>query len=367
MRARKAAATTGDDEPEPVIITEVTDEFGDQSHLNVSSDIEQPDEEVKVEAFVVDDTVSEGYRFENGDNYVRMNSTKMEEPTSVPRKMPRKKLRNQDSDKESKESLNAFEDSVLTDMVTLNEEEEQQPSVQEVMTKTYIKASLEEVNSVEPEQTNARYFKEYEKALEKSRSQSSFEIENNYYSNTNSLARLETPVPPARPSRIYTMARKKKREALSPSENKENYYDLDANANYHTFPSVKPDKPCRTFRKKRTYSNSTTNTEIKSINEMEDRTINDNIVNAKQLSVSFLPLSSNVVGEPIIEYNLRETSLMIHLNLPAEPPLPPKRKKERPPTSTHGRFNSLPNHRCYVKGSLTPSEIDNNSYFQVSQ
>lgn len=275
---------------------------------------------------------------------------------SAPRKMPRKKQQTKPlgSERESKESLSAFEDSTFADAIILDE--------QKSFTKTYIKASLDEIplclDPVESEQT-ARQFKEYERALEKSRTYRSFELKNNYYSPQNTLARLETPIPPHRPNRKGTLTRNKREKSVA-KEHKETVYDLEANQNFNTFPLMKPDKPRRKLRKRRTYSNSTNNTEnteMKNIEELEDDAINQNIVNSKQLSVSFLPLTSNIVGEPITDYNLRETSSMIHLNF--DPPLPPKRRKGPIRNETSQKYNTMPNQRYLSKTSLSPSEAYN--------
>lgn len=262
----------------------------------------------------------------------------------LPQKAPRKKLKKLDSDQVTNESLSAFDDPALHDIVTLDE---QQP-----MTKTYINASLQEVHEIpiEPDHST-KHFQNYEKALEKSRSYSSIDIDNNQYSADNTLARLEAPVPPSRPSRTRSLQRNK-RVKPTIEEDKENY-DLQQNQNYNTFPMIKPDKPRRKFHKRATYSNST-NVDVKSVNEMEDAAISQNIANSKQLSVSFLPLTSNIVGEPIPNYNLRETSSMIHLNVNSDPPLPPKRRKSSA-RDTNGKYNSLPNRKYSSKTSSKTS------------
>lgn len=266
----------------------------------------------------------------------------------VPQKIPRKKLKKLDSDKESKESLSAFDDPALEDIVDFDE---QQP-----MTKTYINDSLQEVNElpIEPKfSPNPKHFRNYERALEKTKS-SSIEIENNLYSASNTLAQLETPVPPSRPSRTRSLQRAKRNKPIY-EENKENICSMEQSQNYNTFPMARPDKPRRKFRKPRTYSNST-NGEVKSVNELEDATISQNIANSKQLSVSFLPLMSNIVGEPITNYTLRETSSMIHLNtnITSDPPLPPKRRRSSVKDGT-SKYNTLPNKKYCSKASSKTS------------
>ncbi|XP_065217267.1 uncharacterized protein LOC135843264 isoform X2 [Planococcus citri] len=275
---------------------------------------------------------------------------------AVPQKIPRKKLKKLDSDKESKESLSAFDDPAFNDIVDFDE--------QKPMTKTYISESLQEVNEipVEPKfSPNPKHFKNYEKALEKTKSYSSIEIENNLYSATNTLAQLETPVPPSRPSRTRSLQRANKRTKPIYEENKENTNTADQSQNYNTFPMVRPDKPRRKFRKPRTYSNST-NSEVKSMNEFEDAAISQNIANSKQLSVSFLPLMSNAVGEPITNYTLRETSSMIHLNttIRCDPPMAPKRRRSSVKDGT-SKYNTLPNKKYCAssKTSLAESETCN--------
>ncbi len=282
-----------------------------------------------------------------------------DESKPVPQKAPRKKQKKFGSDQESKESLSAFEDPVFKDVVVLNEQ---------MMTKTYIKESLEEIparaESIEPEQA-ARQFREYEKALESSRKYSSFEIESSYSSH-NTLARLEAPVPPERSFRKGTLPRTKQQTNIE--VNKENVYENELTQNYNTFPMAKPDKPRRRFRKRRTYSNSTNNTEnaeLKNIQELEDDTINKNIVNSKQLSVSFLPLTSDDIGDPMMEYNLRETSSMIHLTLP-EPPRPPKRRKDHCENRNNLDYPSLPHYRSSSKTSFSSHEPYTNLELNVS-
>lgn len=404
----KTAKAADDDKPQPVEITEIIgDDNEDQIKDTVFSNVEAPEDEELVQP-VAEDVPPENYSFENkketttldcdaGNSYeqtpkldtskekvgnIPLRATPHEvfiqtelvppvetdiittEKLPVPQRLPRNRLKKLGSDKESKESkesLSAFEDSVFTDAVQLDE--------QEPMSKTYIKANLEQVlvndRSSELENTT-HHFKEYEEALRSSRNFSSVEVENNFYSRQNSLAGLEVPVPPARPSRMYSLARKKKVEPLQTETDKENYYDLNANSNYNTFPIMKPNRPRRKFRKRRTYSNSTTNTDTKSVNDIEDDAINKNIVNSKQLSVSFLPLTSNIVGEPITDYTIRETSSMIHLNL-SDPPLPPKRKKEKH-DSSNSKYasNSLHNQTYASKTSLTLSEVYNDTALNVS-
>lgn len=396
----KTTTAADDDKPQPVEITEIIgDDSEDQIKDTVFSNVEAPEDEELVKS-VAEDVPPENYSFENkketttpdsdaGNSYEQTpkldtskekvgnipsratprevfietelvppveNDTVITEKLTVPQKLPRNRLKKLGSDKESKESLSAFKDSVFIDAVQLDE--------QEPMSKTYIKGHLEQVlvndRSGELENTT-HHFKEYEEALRNSRNFSSVETENNFYSRQNSLARLEVPVPPARPSRMYSLARKKKVEPSQTETDKENYYDLNTNSNYNTFPIMKPNRPRRKFRKRRTYSNSTTNTDTKSVNDIEDDAINKNIVNSKQLSVSFLPLTSNIVGEPITDYTIRETSSMIHLNL-SDPPLPPKRKKEKHDCSNSKyTSNSLQNQTYVSKTSLTLSEVYNDS------
>lgn len=400
LKARQLAEQ--DDGPEPVIITEITNNEENQNgydHIQETTEnkIEIP-EEVEHNRSNVENVPPEKFKFEDKEPAVETktssmknekiktnrqcisnNDTSTDEVVSqenieklnkinpvliTPFKTPRKKLRQPDLEKESKESLYDFQDSSFKEALILNEHE--------IITKTYIKDSLEEIStplkSAKPEQT-IQQFNEYEKALEKSKCYSSIEIENQCYTSINSLARLETPVPPNRPSRGRTLVRRKRGKTVD-RNNKENVYTFElTNQNYNTFPVTKPDKPRRKFKKCRTYSNSTNNTDntdIKNIDELEDDTINKNIINSKQLSISFLPLTSNIVGEPITQYNLRETSSMVHLNL-RDPPLPPKRRRAQYRTDINFNYNSLPNHRYTSKRSIISSEIPDNIEINVSK